>query len=249
MPHTFATYTDASLHALEFNPKKHEIVSKKMEILSSIAEDHGGLPKKILIVGFNPCLLSDHFEEIYVTEVSADAREFLDSEGIKYKYIERDELGMHDKAFDWTVAGDEYFTFAEDEDEQRSLISTLIKVTKHLIVTTLRDYKNQDFKDREFSQPLAVRGHEKTMVFLEFNDYPYKEKNHWKTNVYQIEGKDMKLGGPFARSSMYFKQLAKFSIDAGAHNFLVHKNLMYKGLIKKNYEHVISILVKKHGHQ
>jgi len=40
---------------------------------------------------------------------------------------------------------------------------------------------------------------------------------------------------------MFFKQLAKFSIDAGAVNFLVHKNLMYKSLIKKNYEHVVSI--------
>jgi len=40
---------------------------------------------------------------------------------------------------------------------------------------------------------------------------------------------------------MYFKQLAKFSLDNGASNFIVHKNLMYKGLVKKNYEHVISI--------
>ena len=249
MSPTFAQYTDASLDALEFNPKKHEIVSKKMEILSSIAHDHGGLPKKILIVGFNPCLLSDQFDELYVTEISNDCREFLDSEGIKYKYISIDELAMHEKAFDWTLAGDEYFTFAENENQQRSMISILVKVTKDLIITTLRDYKNQDFRDREFSQPLAVRKYNEAMVFLEFNDYPYREKDHWQTSVYQIKGKDMKITGPFLRSSMYFKQLAKFSIDAGAHNFLVHKNLMYKGLIKKNYEHVISISVKKHGTQ
>jgi hypothetical protein len=40
---------------------------------------------------------------------------------------------------------------------------------------------------------------------------------------------------------MYFKQLAKFSMDAGASDFIVHKNLMYKSVIRKNYEHVISI--------
>jgi hypothetical protein len=40
---------------------------------------------------------------------------------------------------------------------------------------------------------------------------------------------------------MYFKQMANFSITAGARQFYVHKNLMYKSLIKKNYEHVISI--------
>jgi hypothetical protein len=47
--------------------------------------------------------------------------------------------------------------------------------------------------------------------------------------------------GPFARRSMFFKQMANFSIAAGARQFYVHKNLMYKSLIKKNYEHVISI--------
>jgi hypothetical protein len=40
---------------------------------------------------------------------------------------------------------------------------------------------------------------------------------------------------------MYFKQLAKFSTDAGAGGFSVHKNLMYKGLTSKGYEHVITI--------
>jgi len=56
-----------------------------------------------------------------------------------------------------------------------------------------------------------------------------------------MQGNDVKITGPFARRSMFFKQMAKFSIDAGAKEFYVHKNLMYKSLIKKNYEHVISI--------
>ena len=47
--------------------------------------------------------------------------------------------------------------------------------------------------------------------------------------------------GEFARRTMYFKQLANFSLAAGSTDFIVHKNLMYKGLIKKNYEHVITI--------
>jgi hypothetical protein len=47
--------------------------------------------------------------------------------------------------------------------------------------------------------------------------------------------------GVFERRTMFFKQLAKFSMDAGAVNFLVHRNLMYKSLLKKNYEHVVSI--------
>jgi hypothetical protein len=46
---------------------------------------------------------------------------------------------------------------------------------------------------------------------------------------------------------MFFKQCAKFSIDAGAQDFLIHKNIMYKSLIKKNYEHVISMRFAKDG--
>ena len=40
---------------------------------------------------------------------------------------------------------------------------------------------------------------------------------------------------------MYFKQLANFSASSGAISFSVHKDLMYKGLTKRNYEHVITV--------
>ena len=59
--------------------------------------------------------------------------------------------------------------------------------------------------------------------------------------VYELYGNKSVVSGPFDRRSMFFKQMAKFSIDAGAKEFYVHKNLMYKSLIRKNYEHVISI--------
>ena len=56
-----------------------------------------------------------------------------------------------------------------------------------------------------------------------------------------IQREQVTTSGPYNRRSMFFKQMAKFSLDAGGKNFYVHKNLMYKSLIKKNYEHVISI--------
>ena len=64
-----------------------------------------------------------------------------------------------------------------------------------------------------------------------------------RSTVYEITnpGNEMTVYGEFDRRTMFFKQLAKFSMDAGAVNFLVHKNLMYKSPIKKNYEHVVSI--------
>ena len=52
---------------------------------------------------------------------------------------------------------------------------------------------------------------------------------------------DATFMGRYNRRTLFFKQLAKISSDAGALNFVVHKNLMYKSLLKKNYEHVITI--------
>jgi len=86
-----------------------------------------------------------------------------------------------------------------------------------------------------------VHAHSDTKIFLEYHHYDYNDKNAWTTTVYEMQDKNTIVTGPFDRRSMFFKQMAKFSIDAGAKEFYVHKNLMYKSLIKKNYEHVISI--------
>jgi hypothetical protein len=59
--------------------------------------------------------------------------------------------------------------------------------------------------------------------------------------VYQLQNESAVCRGLYSRRTLYFKQLAKFCKDYGAADFLVHKNLMYKSLIKKNYEHVISV--------
>lgn len=241
MPHSYATYTEISVNALKFNPKSREVIDRKQEIIKSIADHYKYTPTSVLFYGFSPLILATKFGTLYVTHISDQTKNYLDAQSIKYSYIDPSELKKYGKKFDWVVAGEEFLTFAETEDSQRSAVEELADLAKKLIVTTLKDYKNQDFKDREFSQPLAVRNNKQNMIFLEYHDYDYDEKNSWVSNVWQIEGDTSVHYGPFARRSMFFKQLAKFSLDAGASNFYVHKNLMYKSVIKKNYEHVISI--------
>jgi hypothetical protein len=136
---------------------------------------------------------------------------------------------------------EEYFTFATSDQDQQDKIAKICNLATAFVVSTLRDYKNQDYKDREFSQPANVRNGKNTRIFLENHDWDLQDRTRWNTMVYEIEGAGLKTYGTFDRRTMYFKQLAKFSMDAGAVNFLVHKNLMYKSLIKKNYEHVVSI--------
>lgn len=241
MSQTFAGYTESSVNALKFNPKSQEVIERKREILTSIAQHHGSNPTSILFYGFTPLMLASTCKQITVTGINAEIKKFLDSTGIKYVYVDEKDLDNYKKQFNWVIAADEYFTFARSEQEQIDKIKAVSDLAKDVIVTTLRDYKNQDFRDREFSQPLAVHAQNETKIFLEYHHYDYNDKNAWTTNVYEMQDKETVVTGPFARRSMFFKQMAKFSIDAGAKEFYVHKNLMYKSLIKKNYEHVISI--------
>ena len=241
MTNSFSSYTEASLNALIHNPRKHEIIQKKKEILSSIEQHALVKPETILFYGFSAMILSTTNKEVFVTNITESIKKYLDQSDIKYTYITDENIIENQPVFDWVIAGDEYFTFANSEDHQRGLIERLSALAGKMIITTLRDYKNQDFKDKEFSQPLAVRNDSVNKIFLEHHDYDYTDKISWVTNVYEIQGSDMTIYGPFNRRAMFFKQMAKFSIDCGAKSFFVHKNLMYKSLIKKNYEHVISI--------
>jgi dihydrodipicolinate synthase/N-acetylneuraminate lyase len=239
---TFSNYTDALLSALLFNPKMDDVIAKKQEILDGVYRTENLEPTSILFVGFNPAILSCTAKNIAVTEISDTAREFLTQRGIKYTYISPEELVNYKKQFQVVVAMDEYFTFANSDADQRTLIAGICGLATAFVISTVRDYKNQDFKDRDFSAPIMIRHGADQKLFVEAHDWDIKDRTHWVTTVYEIN-KDQSLVtyGAFERRTMFFKQLAKFSMDAGAVNFLVHKNLMYKSLIKKNYEHVISI--------
>lgn len=236
----FAEYTEIAINALEFNPKSQDVIYKKQEILKTIETHQKNKPTSILFVGFNPMILVCTYRNIYVTEINEDIKNYLNKLDVKFTYIDEDELGNYHKKFDWVIAVDEYLTFASSEDEQKEKINLLCSLAKSLVVTTLRDYKNQDFKDREFSQPLAIFNKD-SKLFVEYHNYDYTDKNSWKTSVYELCGESAILHGPFDRRVMFFKQMANFSIASDVKQFYVHKNLMYKSVIRKNYEHIISL--------
>jgi hypothetical protein len=238
---SFESYTDCLLRAYKTHTKPAEILKRKKEILEEIAEFHNFTPNKVLYVGFNPAMLVDTTKDIWLTHASQDARDFLAKNNIRFSYISEDKLSSYSKQFDCVIALDEYFTFAKNDNAQRLQVQEICSLAREYVITTCKDYKNQDFKDREFSIPALVRNSQSTEIFLEFHDHDNVDRNSWKTMVYQISNQSLIFSEPFARRAMFFKQLAKFSHDAGATGFNVHKNLMYKSLIKKNYEHVISI--------
>jgi len=238
---SFESYTDCLLQAFLLHTKQNEILKRKKEILDEVSYFHNYTPSNVLYIGFNPLILIDTTETIYVTEVSDNVKNYLKQIGIKFNFVNSKDLIMYSKKFEVVIALDEFFTFAKDEIEQKNKVTEICKLTTDYIITTCRDYKNQEFKDKEFSVPALIKNGSDNHIFLEFHNYNVLDRNSWQTSLYKINGKNFENFGPYPKKTMFFKQLAKFSHDAGAASFHVHKNLMYKSLIKKNYEHVISI--------
>ena len=237
----FTNYTDANLSAVQASAKAAEIISRKQSILSGVYEFYNFVPATVLFVGFNPAILSQSNQTVFVTEISQAARDYLTSNNISYTYVAPADIDS--KSFDAVIASDEYFTFAADAQTQQDTVARICGIAREFVISTLRDYKNQDFKDREFSIPAVVRSNTSSLVFNEFHNWGTSSRTQWQSKVYGVDNATdaLTVYGPFSRHTMYFKQLAKFSMDAGADDFIVHKNLMYKSPIKKNYEHVISI--------
>jgi hypothetical protein len=244
---SFESYTDCLFRAFYLHQKQSDIVKRKKEILDEVARFHNFSPTSILFVGFSPAILASTAKNIFVTNISSESRNLLDSQNIKYTHIMDDKISTYYKNFDVVVALDEYFTYAGSDNEQKDMVTEICNLAKEYVITTCKDYKNQEFKDREFSVPALIRGTKNNNIYLECHDYDLQDRNNWASIIYEIKNDILNKVGPFSRRTMYFKQLAKFSHDAGAVGFSVHKNLMYKSLIKKNYEHVISIRFDNNG--
>ena len=237
----FKNYSDIIWDAFNIHIKKTELVDRKKEILDKILEYYNSSPRTYLFLGFSPLIFTVHESaKVVVGHCSPNTLNEIN----KQRVIS--EFNLNDvKKFDCVVATDEFFTFAKSEEDQKSNIFQLCNLTNDVLITTVKDYKNQDFKEREFSSPAIIKTQSTITAFTEIHNWDSQDKNKWQTAVYQLQSEEAKCRGLFDRRTLYFKQLAKFTSDFGANDFLVHKNLMYKSLIKKNYEHVISVKFDK----
>lgn len=240
----FSKVSRAHFEAFSKSNRIPELVSKKQEIISAVSEIHNTSPQTVLFMGFSTFVFANYGNaKLYITEVDQEIYDAIVKSGVSITHIPREKLHAHYKKFQMVFAPDEFFTFAESESEQNSLVAEVCSLASEFVITTLRDYKNQEHKDREFSMPSWSKNQKDSAIFLESHIPDQTDRNAWTSHVHQINCPSNALvtHGPFPRRAMYFKQLAKFTADNGSTHFLVHKNLMYKGLVKRNYEHVISI--------
>lgn len=240
---SFSEISNVNFKAFINNNRSADVVAKKQEIIDGLGIFHNLTPTSILFVGFSGFVMANYSAELYITAIDQEIRDFLIKSGVKITYIPEADLINYRKKFQVVIAVDEFFTYANSDNDQKILVSEICNLTQEFVITTLRDYKNQEFKDREFGIPTLIKTPNFSSVFLEAAEWNQIDRSSWTSAIYQIDTSNNTLNtyGRFNRRTMYFKQLAKFSADAGAVNFLVHKNLMYKGLYKKNYEHVITM--------
>lgn len=231
-------YNHILITAFLDNFKQQEIIARKIQLINQVYDQYEFRPNTELYLGFNPAVLTTKPGKAYIMGISDQDYAILQKLGCNAQHI--NDITDLPVTVDAAISGDEFYTFFDNELDQRKFLSDLRTATNRVCMTTLRDYKNQDFKEREFSFPALIKNDTSYRIYLEYHDHDPKLKNSWETMIYEINNQNTQVHGPFPRRAVFFKQLAKFAADAGFSNFLVHKNLMYKSIIRKNYEHVIS---------
>ena len=238
----FTKLSDAVVSAFKAYQRQDDLIKKKSDLIKSVINSHTSNPETILFLGFDPWILGDWSDqEIFVGSITSDVARFLEEREVIYTRIYEDEM-YTTIPLDIVVAADEFLTYTPGI-EQRDIVNLMAELTNEVFITTVRDYKNLPQHTRDFSNPTVIKNDESFSVFQEFHNYEYKVKNKWTSYVYE-NGANTATYGPFQRQPMFFKQLAKFGFDAGAIDFKVHKDLMFKSLLKKNYEHIISVIFK-----
>jgi hypothetical protein len=223
-----------------YNDKWDEIVATKTFIIENLIKSLDPDAKSILFTSFNPVALAlvDHYnvsiicDDLFASSFDLSQTKTYNSiSDIKNKY-------------DIVIALDEYFTYAETENQQRDLMDQLIKSIGGWLITTLQDYKN--FAPHKKNQIDALNiNSEHNYIVLENSIADRTDKQIWNHYFYCIRDHlDLMTIGPVTRRTMYFKQLAKYSSDAGSKQYVIQKNLLYKGFFSKNFEHIITVKFK-----
>lgn len=222
------------IHSITPSERLQAMSEAKLQVLEKIITSLDIKPEKILFAGFNPLVLG--LESRYQCQVIADP-EIGKAWGSDSLFtLDLDQL---DTDADICFALDEYFTYADSEIQQRQLLEDINSIFHGYLVTTLQDYKNAAPHRRNSVESM---GFDQDQIMLEHYQIDKINRQNWQSRVMMItDFQDLEVVGPMQRRTMYFKQLAKYTSDLGGQDYMVQKNLLYKGYYKKYYEHIISV--------
>lgn len=145
------------------------------------------------------------------------------------------------KKYDTVLALDEYFTYANNEQEQKALIENASKLLEPggILFTSMRDYRNNPVHKRNLGDASYININSTHYVIVEINRMDSHDRQSWHQSNFVIKNDDeatsYELG---TRRTLYFKQLAKYCNDAGCKQFGVLKEHFWKSPWKRNMEHI-----------
>jgi hypothetical protein len=143
--------------------------------------------------------------------------------------------------FDWVIAPDEWITYAENEEQQKQMLSLVSKIARKGFFTTIKDYKNMYANQRFFEEPFVLRTNTGDAITIRKREWDNQDRQAWDQHNYIIHNEELYICDVYRRRTMYFKQLAKFTSDLGATSFSVEKQNMYKPAFSKTFEYVVCI--------
>jgi len=152
-----------------------------------------------------------------------------------------EELLSSGAQFDYVIALDEWLCTAKTEQEQINKITSLPQIALKGFYTSVKDYKNMSSRDRFFEEPFDLKSDNGNCIIVRKRDWDSNDRQAWIQRNYVIQNDNLQVIEPRHCRTMYFKQLAKFSHDAGAKDFRVDKKLMYKPLFSKAFEYIVYI--------
>ena len=192
-------------------------VSKAQKQLSQIFLELNHIPKHVINLG-----------------ITSAASISLESSGIS---VDAEPV----KKYDTVLAFDEYFTYAESENHQKSIIQDAAKLLAPggIILASIRDYRNNPIHKRNLGDSSYVNINNTHHVVVEINRPSVADTQSWHQTNFVIENDDAAVAYELGnRRTLYFKQLAKYYKDAGSKQFGVLKENFWKSPWKRNMEHI-----------
>jgi hypothetical protein len=143
--------------------------------------------------------------------------------------------------YDTILALDEFFTYSENEAEQKQLIEDSVKLLNPggILLASIRDYRNNPIHKRNLGDSSYININNVHYVVVEINTPDDYNNQMWQQTNFIIESNDKatayELGN---RRTLYFKQLAKYCNDAGCKQFGVLKEQFWKSPWRRSMEHI-----------
>lgn len=161
---------------------------------------------------------------------------WLEDNGIQVDYT------PSNKKYDTVLAFDEYFTYSDDENSQKELISDAIDMLGKdgLLLTSVRDYRNNPYHKKNLGDTSFVNIDSDNYVIVEINTPDLKNPQTWEQTNFLIKNANSAIAfDQGTRRTLYFKQLAKYNNDKNCKQFGVLNDQYWKSPWRKSTEHIV----------